>query len=207
MEIGLTLAATPHLKSALVVSEAWGGMTSTALSAVPATLPASLSRDHFKLNALRDLRGGWTHVYTVMDYARAAHWLVDQQSGEGLSRELYKVLAYGAVAAEVVGHYYRITPAEMFADSRLAEPFAGARFIALAITLTLGGFQKTQVAKVFSRDRTSVGHAAQTIEELRMQDEAFERHLDMLESAVLDYWALCDAGRNDDLLTRIQHYL
>ena len=162
--------------------------------------------DHFKLAEFRHERlAGFPHLYSFMDFARAA---IGGSGTKGCGyppQNRMKVFAYGVIAAEVVANYYRITPQELFSSQREQEPLAGARCIAIAITVQCGGFQKTEVAAIFSRDRTTITHAVQIIEEKRFDDGGFDLAVDMLENAVLEHWML--AGDADGLSARLEMYL
>lgn len=158
--------------------------------------------DHFNLAGFRfstlQIRH---HLYSFMDFARAAM----KRGGRPSGATGIQAFAYGVLAAEVIANYYRITPGEIFAETREIEPIAGARSIAMAIAVQCGGWQKTQVGEVFCRDRTTVTHAVNLIEQKRLDDGDFDFTVEMFENAILDHWAV--AGPADGLAKRLEAYL
>jgi hypothetical protein len=73
----------------------------------------------------------------------------------------------------------------------------------MEISVVCGGFERSQVGRVFGRDRTTVTHAVNQIECLRAEVADFDRDVDMLESAVIDHWAVAVAGDADGLAARL----
>ena len=75
------------------------------------------------------------------------------------------------------------------APNRCAQPVARVRQIAMYVCHTTLGISLTEVGQVFARDRTTVAHAAQLIEDLR-DDREFDRIVEQVERIVRIAFAL-----------------
>lgn len=74
------------------------------------------------------------------------------------------------------------------APTRQRAPIAFARQVAMYLAHISCGLTLTDVGRCFGRDRTTVGHACQVVED-RRDNPRIDLMLDYLEAAVLDWYA------------------
>jgi chromosomal replication initiation ATPase DnaA len=78
---------------------------------------------------------------------------------------------------------FAIDERQLSAATRGKAPIARARQVAMYIAHITWCMTLTDVGRLFGRDRTTVAHACEAIEDLR-DDPTFDRRLDLLERAV-----------------------
>ncbi len=84
----------------------------------------------------------------------------------------------------------RVNVGLLLAPTRQRAPIAFARQVAMYLAHISCGLALTDVGRCFGRDRTTVAHACQLVED-RRDDPKTDLMLDYLEAAVLDWYARC----------------
>lgn len=84
----------------------------------------------------------------------------------------------------VVAIVFQVPPAEMRARTRRSARTAFARQVAMYLAHVTCGLTLTHVGKLFERDRTTVAHACNTIED-RRDDPQFDGCMENLEASVI----------------------
>lgn len=106
-------------------------------------------------------------------YPKAGHYHRDMQH----IRRMYRVLIQSiALVFEIDEHHLEGT-------TRGKAPIARARQVAMYMAHIGWRMTLTDVGRLFGRDRTTVAHACEAIEDLR-DDPGFDRRLDLLEKAL-----------------------
>jgi chromosomal replication initiation ATPase DnaA len=85
----------------------------------------------------------------------------------------------------VVAHLYGVSPTDLHSTARGGARTAFARHLAMYLTRVVYGMTMTEVAIQFGRDRTTVSHACQRVEDMR-DDPALDRLLWRLERMLRD---------------------
>ena len=85
--------------------------------------------------------------------------------------------------ANPVSRIFAVTPTELERDTRGRAPIAVARQVAMYLAHVTLGLDFTSVGRLYGRDRTTVAHACELIEE-RREDPDFDEALDLIESVV-----------------------
>jgi chromosomal replication initiation ATPase DnaA len=78
---------------------------------------------------------------------------------------------------------FEIDERQLAAATRGKAPIARARQVAMYIAHIAWRLTLTDVGRLFGRDRTTVAHACEAVEDLR-DDPLFDRRLDLLERAI-----------------------
>lgn len=89
-----------------------------------------------------------------------------------------------AVIEDVVAQVFGVGRLELGLSTRGRAPAAEARQVAMYLAHTSLGMPMSGVGTLFSRDRTTVAHACEVVED-RRDDPAFDRALELLEWTVL----------------------
>ncbi len=110
---------------------------------------------------------------TQIHYRETEHFHRDMQH----IRRMYRVLIQSvALVFEIDEHHLE-------AATRGKAPIARARQVAMYMAHIGWRMTLTDVGRLFGRDRTTVAHACEAIEDLR-DDPSFDRRLDLLEKAL-----------------------
>ena len=83
-------------------------------------------------------------------------------------------------AIDLCAALFNIESRALRASQRCAQPVARVRQIAMYLCNTTLGISLTEIGRVFARDRTTVSHAVQLIEDLR-DDRDFDGIMDQVE--------------------------
>lgn len=83
----------------------------------------------------------------------------------------------------VVSSICKVTKQELFSKQRGTAPVALARQIAMYMMHITCGLSYTEVGRAFGRDRTTVSHACQLIEDKR-EDPNMDWSLDLMEHSI-----------------------
>lgn len=86
--------------------------------------------------------------------------------------------------SRVVASIYEVDTTLLLAPNRGNASVALARQIAMYLAHVSCGLTLTEVGRQFGRDRTTVAHACEVVEELR-ENLAFDRMIELLELSVL----------------------
>ncbi|MEM9356099.1 MAG: helix-turn-helix domain-containing protein [Pseudomonadota bacterium] len=89
--------------------------------------------------------------------------------------------------SRVVASIYEVDTTLLTAPSRGNAKVAFARQIAMYLAHVSCGLTLTEVGQQFGRDRTTVAHACEIIEEQR-EDAAFDQMIELLEKSVTVIW-------------------
>ncbi len=73
---------------------------------------------------------------------------------------------------------------------------ASARQLAMYLAHVVGGLSLSEVGRLFGRDRTTVAHACQVVED-RRDDLTFDRAVSLLELALNGFLPMADGGKGD----------
>lgn len=84
----------------------------------------------------------------------------------------------------IVSRVFTVAPAELTGSTRGRAPIANARMVGMYMAHTSLGLTMSEVGLLFSRDRTTVAHACQVVED-RRDDPGFDRTLDLLDWALI----------------------
>src|SRR5262249_43308997 len=84
---------------------------------------------------------------------------------------------------QAVSGVFMVEVADIWSDTRGRPRVAFARQVAMYLAHVACGLNLTEVGHVFSRDRTTVAHACNVVEDLR-DDFRFDRSLELLEGVV-----------------------
>lgn len=106
---------------------------------------------------------------------------------------MLQVLLGERQAEAVAAAWLRAPLREVRLASRRAAHVAEARQIGMYLAHTVLRRSMTRVGHVFGRDRTTVRHACNRIEDLR-DERALDQALDVVGAALL-YWSIAFAGR------------
>ncbi len=91
---------------------------------------------------------------------------------------------------------FEVDPAELGAATRRSPRAAFARQVAMYLTHVVCGMSMTEVGALFSRDRTTVAHACEVVED-RRDDPELDSRVERLECAIAAViGALSWRGRN-----------
>lgn len=82
-----------------------------------------------------------------------------------------------------VATVFEVDPRELSAPTRRSPRTAFARQVAMYLAHVVGGLSLTEVGVLFARDRTTVAHACEVVED-RRDDPEIDGCLDHLECAV-----------------------
>lgn len=85
-----------------------------------------------------------------------------------------------------VAHVFRVSSDDIRGPSRGRAHVAYARQVAMYLAHVAWGMSLTDVGRLFDRDRTTVAHACEVVED-RRDDPAMDRCLDTLESIVRSF--------------------
>ncbi|MGI9351980.1 MAG: helix-turn-helix domain-containing protein [Rhizobiaceae bacterium] len=94
-----------------------------------------------------------------------------------------KKLLVVKVICQMVAVAFEIDPQILFASRRGTAQVSRARQIAFYLLHTTSSFSLVEIARIFDRDRTTIGHACRLIEDLR-DKPAFDDKLKELEKTV-----------------------
>jgi chromosomal replication initiation ATPase DnaA len=78
---------------------------------------------------------------------------------------------------------FEVDPAELGAATRRSPRAAFARQVAMYLTHVVCGMSMTEVGALFSRDRTTVAHACEVVED-RRDDPELDSRVERLECAI-----------------------
>ena len=84
---------------------------------------------------------------------------------------------------ELVARHFRLPVVALFAPTRSKARIALARQVAMYLCHVLLGMSLIEVGKVFGRDRTTVSHACNVVED-RRDDAGFDKVLSKIEKAL-----------------------
>jgi chromosomal replication initiation ATPase DnaA len=84
---------------------------------------------------------------------------------------------------DVCAALFNVSGRELRSARRCTQSVARVRQIAMYLCNIALGISLTTIGRAFARDRTTVGHAVQTIEDLR-DDREFDRVLDHAEAII-----------------------
>jgi chromosomal replication initiation ATPase DnaA len=84
---------------------------------------------------------------------------------------------------QAVSQIFAVDGADMWADTRGPARTVVARQVAMYLGHVACGLSFTDVGRVFCRDRTTVAHACQVVEDMR-DDRRLDRTLELLEAVV-----------------------
>ncbi len=87
------------------------------------------------------------------------------------------------VLLRLVAGVFEVDAALLFLPTRGSAAIARARQVAMYVAHVGFGLSLTEVGHMFQRDRTTVAHACQVVEEAR-DDRDFDRAISLLEQAV-----------------------
>jgi chromosomal replication initiation ATPase DnaA len=90
------------------------------------------------------------------------------------------------IVTSLVCSAFNLSQDQLFAGSRGAARIAFARQVAMYIAHVWLGLSLSEVGRRFGRDRTTVAHACEVIEE-RRDDPRIDALLDVIESAVTSW--------------------
>lgn len=85
--------------------------------------------------------------------------------------------------SRVIASVYEIDVAHLLAPTRGTAMIALARQVAMYLAHVGCGLTLTEVGRQFGRDRTTVAHACEVVEE-RREDESFDQMIELLEQSV-----------------------
>lgn len=92
-----------------------------------------------------------------------------------------------AFVTQAVASAYHIDVAALQSSRRRRAPVALARQAAMYLSHLCCGLNLTDVGRAFGRDRTTVAHACQRVED-RRDDPATDLALDYLEAAIVEWF-------------------
>lgn len=102
---------------------------------------------------------------------------------DGVDPELSTAAMVRGFLLGVVAAVFEVDATLLLLSKRGNAPVARARQVAMYLAHVGCGLSLTEVGKLFERDRTTVAHACQVVEESR-EDHAFDQVIDLLEHAV-----------------------
>jgi chromosomal replication initiation ATPase DnaA len=82
---------------------------------------------------------------------------------------------------QAVSRVFMVASAELWSGTRGRPNVAFARQVGMYLAHVTCGLSLTEVGEVFARDRTTVAHACNRVEDQR-DDPAFDRALELLEA-------------------------
>ena len=88
-----------------------------------------------------------------------------------------------SVLEQAVAPAFRVPATDLWAETRGSPNSAFARQVAMYLAHVGCGLSLTEVGRLFARDRTTVAHACELIED-RRDDRGFDRALELLEGVV-----------------------
>ena len=91
-------------------------------------------------------------------------------------------LVHGFIS-QVIASIYEIDVAHLLAPTRGNATIALARQVAMYLAHVGCGLTLTEVGRQFGRDRTTVAHACEVVEE-RREDELFDQMIELLEQSI-----------------------
>jgi hypothetical protein len=100
------------------------------------------------------------------------------------SRTIDQLKHNSEIVGTVVSSIFQISKDQIFSPHRGKASVAFARQIAMYLTHITCGHSYTDIGDFFGRDRTTVSHACQLIEDKR-EDPAIDWSLDLMEHSVL----------------------
>lgn len=89
-----------------------------------------------------------------------------------------------AILEHTVATVFEVHAAALNSPTRGPATIAFARQVAMYLAHVVLGLSRNKVGRIFVRDRTTVTHACEKVED-RRDDPAFDRVLDLLERVVL----------------------
>jgi chromosomal replication initiation ATPase DnaA len=122
------------------------------------------------------------------------HRIMSNGVGEARSQTEWLQASYDLASAErrqalceavidITATLFNVSGRDLRLANRCTQGVARVRQIAMYVCHVTLGFKLTDVGTGFGRDRTTVSHAAQLIEDLR-DDAEFDRIIDQVESIV-----------------------
>jgi chromosomal replication initiation ATPase DnaA len=96
---------------------------------------------------------------------------------------------------QAVPRVFMVASRDLWSDTRGRPNVAFARQVAMYLAHVACGLSLTEVGQVFSRDRTTVAHACERVEDLR-DDPAFDRSVELLEAVMRVFLYAPGAGRH-----------
>jgi chromosomal replication initiation ATPase DnaA len=106
---------------------------------------------------------------------------VGEDSPDFCSPERRQAMCEGVI--DIAATLFNVSGRELRLANRCTQGVARVRQIAMYVCHVTLGIKLTEVGRIFGRDRTTVSHAAQLIEDLR-DDAEFDRIIDQVETIV-----------------------
>jgi len=91
----------------------------------------------------------------------------------------------GELARQLAALAFTVRVEDIAAPTRLKAPVAAARQVAMYLVHVALGVSLTRIGRLFGRDRSTVAHACQCVED-RRDDPAFDEFIEALERTLLE---------------------